>query len=327
MRRMDRYSEDSNNRVSRIDKNQDLYQNFSMNAIYTNITDVTNANAYEINPNSNINSRTTREAYQQLREYQDVEIPQSKKELDDVNYLYQRQENKIYDINSVLENARKNREKKDELDEKRKLKNNAYNILSGKNRKQLEKYREERAKRLSTPEEEEIRELIDTIASKTLAGEIDKATSVDLLSDLMATNILDKVEGSGELEKVTATHEITTVDDEIVDEKLSLSKQILETAEIQDLMLNGGPQPKILQTTEIKEIKEEKEEKNSKTQKIDAVKDPDFYTRSMDLSDKDFEMSDDFKEDKVPLPLKILIFILVIIIVGIAAYIIHQNFM
>ena len=40
-----------------------------------------------------------------------------------------------------------------------------------------------------------IRELIDTIASKTLAGEIDKATSVNLLSDLMATNLLDKVDG------------------------------------------------------------------------------------------------------------------------------------
>jgi hypothetical protein len=321
MKRMDRYNEEDNSRVSRIDKNQNLYQDFSMNAIYTNITDVTNSNAYEINPNNK--TLTTREAYQQLKEYQNVELPKEKKELEDVNYLSEKKENKIYDINSVLENARKNRTELDELDEKRKLKNNAYNILSGKNRKELEKYREERKKRLATPEEEELRELIDTIASKTLAGEIDKETTVDLLADLMATNILDKVDASGEIEKVTTTHEITTQDDEIVEEKLSVSKELMDTEEIQNLMLNGNPSNEQVLIEEAKV----KEEKNEKQEQIDKVKDPDFYTRSMDLSDKDFEMSDDFKEDKVPIGLKILIFILIIIIVGIAAYIIHQRFM
>lgn len=312
MKRMDRYNEDNNSRLSRIEKNKDLYQDFSMNAIYTNITDVTNSNVYEINPNTD-NSRTTREAYQQLTEYQDVELPKEKKELEDVNYLKERQENKIYDINSVLENARKNREGKDELDEKRKLKNNAYNILSGKNRKELEKYREERKKRLATPEEEELRELIDTIASKTLAGEIDKETTVDLLADLMATNVLDKVDGSEEFEKVTTTHEITKVDGEAVEEKLKVTTETIEPKEETNALSDTSDI-----TTEAS-IKEE--------QKIDKVKDPDFYTRSMDLSDKDFEMSDDFKEDKVPLGLKIIIFILIVIIVGIVAFIIHQRFM
>ena len=316
MRRMDRYNEDNNKRVTRLDKNQNLYQDVSMNAIYTNITDVTNSNAYEINPNIHENTRTTREAYQQLRELQTVEIPE-KKELEDVNYLKERKENKIYDINSVLENARKNREDKDELDEKRKLKNNAYNILSGKNRKELEKYREERKKRLATPEEEEIRELIDTIASKTLAGELDKETTVDLLADLMATNMLDKVEASGEIEKVSATHEITSVDGENVEEKLEVSKELMNTEDIKDLMTNGNQKEPVLI----------EDENNKKEQKIDKEKDNDFYTRSMDLSDKDFEMSDDFKEDKVPIGLKILIFLLIVIIVGIAAYIIHQRFM
>lgn len=312
MRRMDRYNEDTNSRISRIDKNKNLYQDFSMNAIYTNITDVTNANAYEIKPNTD-NSRTTREAYQQLKEYQNVELPKEKKELEDVNYLKDRQENKIYDINSVLENARKNREDKDELDEKRKLKNNAYNILSGKNRKELEKYREERKKRLATPEEEELRELIDTIASKTLAGEIDKETTVDLLADLMATNVLDKVDGSEDFEKVTTTHEITKVDGEAIEEKLKVTTETIEPKEESNALSDTSDI-----TTEAS-IKEE--------QKIDEKKDPDFYTRSMDLSDKDFEMSDDFKEDKVPLGLKIIIFILIVIIVGIVAFIIHQRFM
>ena len=315
MRRMDRYNEDNNSRVSRLDRNKNLYQDFSMNAIYTNITDVTNSNAYEINPNYTNATRTTREAYQQLRELNTIEEIPEKKELDDVNYLYQRKENKVYDINSVLENARKNRVELDELDEKRKLKNSAYNILSGKNRKELEKYREERKKRLATPEEEEIRELIDTIASKTLAGEIDKETTVDLLSDLMATSVLDKVDGSGEMEKVTTTHEITKVDGEKVEEKLKVTTETVEQKEETNAL------------SDTSDITTEASIKEETKQKIDKSKDPDFYTRSMDLSDKDFDMSDDFKEDKVPLGLKIIIFILIIIIVGIAAYIIHQRFM
>lgn len=313
MRRMDRYNENTNTPgSSRINKNQELYQNFSSNAIYTNITDVTNANAYEINNTKT--SHTTREEYQNLRKFQDVEpLPKSKKDLEDVNYLYQRKENKVYDINSVLEEARKNKEK-DALEEKRKLKNNAYNILSGKNKEALEKYREEKKKRLTTPEEEEIRELIDTIASKTLAGEIDKATSVDLLSDLMATNVLDTVDPQKVEEKEpTLIEEVVEVTEKIVpaeeqiDEKLSLSKEILDK--------------------EVEEINDK-----SNTEKISPKeqfenKDNDFYTRSMDLSDKDFNFNEDFKDKQLPLIVKILIFLLVIAVVAVTVYFIHQKIM
>ena len=43
------------------------------------------------------------------------------------------------------------------------------------------------------PEEDGLKELINTIASKTLAGEISKETGVDLLSDLMATSAFDRI--------------------------------------------------------------------------------------------------------------------------------------
>jgi len=283
MRRMDRYKDEMEPQ-SRIDLNQELYQNVSNNVVYTNITDVTNANAFEIQ--NKPSTRTTREAYQQMQKYKNVEpIPRSRKELDDINYLYQKRENKIYDINSVLEEAHRNRHEKDEKEEKRRLKNNEYNILTGINKEELEKYREEKKKRLTTPEEEEIRELIDTIASKTLAGEIDKATSVNLLSDLMATNVLDRVEGN--------KPEVKDEKEEI-DEKLSLSKKIFETSEIE---------------------KKEETKENTKTEK-----DPDFYTRSMDLSDKDFNISDEFKENSLPFPIKVLIFLLIVGLILLVLY-------
>ncbi len=293
MRRMDRYK-DENEPQSRTDLNQELYQNVSNNAIYANITDVTNANAFEISNNNQ--TRTTREAYQQMQKYQNMEpVPRSRKELEDFNYLYQKRENKIYDINSVLEEARRNRQEKDDKEEKRKLKNNEYNILSGVNKEELEKYREEKKKRLTTPEEDEIRELIDTIASKTLAGEIDKATSVNLLSDLMATSMLDKVEASSEI----AEEEMK----EAVDDKISTTEQIEETQE----------KPEIQEIIEVEDTKEEK-------------KDPDFYTRSMDLSEKDFNLSDEFKEKSLPLGIKILIFLIIIAIIAVTGYFIYKRF-
>lgn len=309
MRRMDRYQKEEKTRISRQEKNQELYQNVSTHSVYANITDVTNANAYEINKESNT-THTTREAYHQMQKYQNIEpINHNKKELDDFNHLYKKNENKVYDINSVLEQARKNRNDKDEKEEKRKLKNQAYNILSGVNKEELEKYREEKKKRLLTPEEEEIRELIDTIASKTLAGEIDKATSVDLLSDLMATNMLDKVE---KIEDIVPKEEPVVVEVEEVEEEptnktntLSLSDQVLNTEQIKEIKEKG-------QEEMITELKE---------------KDPDFYTKSMDLSDKDFEMSDDFKEKKLPLPVIILIILLISIVLGVATYFIYQKFL
>lgn len=298
MRRMDRYKEDDN-QISRYKRNQDLYQNYSTNTIYTNISDITNDNAYEISNNvNNSNSYRTREAYQQMQRYQDTgDIPRTKKELEDFNYLYPKKDNKIYDINSVLEEARKNRQEKDEREEKRKLKNNEYNILSGMNIQELEKYREEKKKRLTTSEEE-IRELIDTIASKTLAGEIDKATSVNLLSDLMATSIMDKVEASSDLPEIQK--------EESKEEKTDSIEQIEETSI----------------TEEIEKEKQENEENNDKTEE----KDLDFYTRSMDLSEKDFNLSDDFKESSLPIGVKILIALIIIAIIIITGYFIYKRF-
>lgn len=294
MRRMDRYNDETNQHLKRSEKNQELYQNVSTNTRFTNISDVTNANAFEINPKNN--SIKSRENYQKMKKYQNLEyIPRSKKELEDVKYIYKTKENKVYDINSVLEEARKNREEKDLLEEKRKLKNTSYNILAGLNAEELEKYREAKKKRIEKPNEEEIRELIDTITSKTLAGEIDKATSIDLLSDLMATNLLDKVEKPSK-----------EISNEEIDEKLSLSKEILDQEQI-------------------KKVEQMKEKELEKTAKSIKDADQDFYTRSMDLSDKDFDLSDDFKEKSLPLGLKFFIFILILAVISVAVYFIYQR--
>ena len=306
--RMERYEKEEQREISsRANKNQELYENIGRNTKYTNFTDVTNANAFDLGT-AQKNYRT-REGYHQMKEYNTfISEPKVKKELDEFNYLYQDHENKVYDINSVIAEAKKNRIKKDELEAKRKLKNTNYNILASLNTEELEKYRKEKVER-TKPDEEELRSLIDTITSKTLAGEIDQATSVDLLSDLMATNIMDRVE------KPEPDSDKSTDDDEIdedtfeetgeIEERLSLSKEILDKDQIE----------------KVNKLKEDKESGS-----IMDESDTDFYTRSMDLSDKDFEIDDEFKEKKLPTAVKIILIILIIAVIAIAGYFIYKNF-
>lgn len=307
--RMERYEKEEQREISsRANKNQELYENIGRNTKYTNFTDVTNANAFDLGT-AQKNYRT-REGYHQMKEYNTfISEPKIKKELDEFNYLYQDHENKVYDINSVIAEAKKNRIKKDELEAKRKLKNTNYNILASLNPEELEKYRKEKVER-TKPDEEELRSLIDTITSKTLAGEIDQATSVDLLSDLMATNIMDRVEKpEPDSDKSTddddETDEDTFEETGEIEERLSLSKEILDKDQIE----------------KVNKLKEDKESGS-----IMDESDTDFYTRSMDLSDKDFEMDDEFKEKKLPTAVKIILIILIIAVIAIAGYFIYKNF-
>ena len=299
--RMERYQERQQETSSRSTKNQELYENIGRNTKYTNFTDVTNANAFDLDA-AQKNYRT-REGYHQMKEYNPImpEQPKVKKELDEFNYLYQDRENKVYDINSVIAEAKKNRIKKDELEAKRKLKNTSYNILASLNPEELEKYRKEKVER-TKPDEDELRTLIDTITSKTLAGEIDQATSVNLLSDLMATNMMDRVDKPVKEDK---KEEKEDEDDEELEKSLSLSKEILDKDQIE-------------------KVNKLKDEKTSSS--IMDESDTDFYTRSMDLSDKDFEMDDEFKEKKMPIALKIILILLVIAVIAVAIYFIYKNF-
>ncbi len=301
--RMDRYNEiGAKKNYSRSERNKDLYENLGNNTRYTNITDVTNANAIDLtNLNQNIN---TREGYHQVKEYKQIEpIPKVKKELDDFNFLYKNRENRIYDVNRVLEEARKNY-KDDGKEEKRRLKDSRYNIITSLDKEELEKYRQECKNKIRTPEEEELHGLIDTITSKTLAGEIDQATSVNLLSDLMATNILDKV-------STAKKEESSDQEDEKTDPELELSKDVLDKNQLEEIVMLHDKEP--ITVTE---------DTNSQLNGADK----DFYTRSMDLSDEDFEMDSEFQEKKVPLILKISLILLVLVAIAVSAYFIWKNF-
>ncbi|MBO5120113.1 MAG: hypothetical protein J6C28_00320 [Bacilli bacterium] len=293
MRRMDRYKDETiEPKLTRSDQNKELYDSIGTNTRYASFSDVTNANAIDMSSKKNSN---TREGYHQMKEYQEVvPTPRVKKELEEFKSLYQDRENKVYDINNVLEEARKNRTEKDELEEKRKLKNSSYNILSNLNKEELEKYRQEKKHKVIHSSDDELRELIDTITSKTLAGDIQAASS--LLSDLMATSIMDPVEKPEEIEE---EQEAT-----LTDEKLNI-EEIKKLADKKEELAHAEDDEVI----KIEEKTECKKEEN-------IVKDDSFYTRSMDLSEADFELEEEFKEKKLPLGIKILIFLIIVVIIA-----------
>ena len=337
MRRMDRYNdEDTTVRLSRSNKNKDLYQNVGTNTRYANITDVTNANAIDIT--NTTSEYKTREDYQKMKKYGGVETPKVKKDLEEFNHIYNKHENRVYDINNVLEEARKNREE-DTLEEKRKLKNTSYNILASLNKEELEKFRQEKRERLFK-DDDELRDLIDTIASKTLAGEIEAAS--DLLSDLMATSIIDKkalketieeteeteddddsiiiekeeiiitTEPSEETEENEQVEEQETEDEYDDEDELSLSQKILDKEQIEDLKRYQEQLAQAEETTE--------EETEPETE---MEKDETFYTRSMDLSEEDFDLDSEFNK-KTPTFMKVLIIIILLVAIAISVYFLKQ---
>ena len=337
MRRMDRYKdEDTSEKISRSNRNQDLYQNVGNNTRYTNITDVTNANAIDIT-NTNTEYKT-REDYQKMKKYSnDTPTPKVKKDLDDFNHLYSKHENRVYDINNVLEEARKNRQE-DDLEEKRKLKNTSYNILASLNKEELEKYRQEKRDKVIR-DEDDLRGLIDTIASKTLAGELEIAS--DLLSDLMATSIMEKVDKNTTEEKTTSVEEKITLEDiekyasEEQPVKIVIEEEevIVETKEPEDEEIDDSEedmdttqiQPNhVLNKSEIEEIRRlnEKlsEQETTEPKQEEKKETEDFYTRSMDLSAEDFELEDEFKDKKTPVIIKVLIILILLIAIAAAIY-------
>lgn len=295
--RMDRYNttNKSNTSTSRSTKNKELYDTVGSNTRYTTFTNVRDANAIELN--NNTKNYNTREDYQKVKDYYSYsKEPKRKQEIEEFNYWYQDRDNKIYDINSVIDEAKKNRKEIDELEGKRKLKNENYNILSSLNKEELENYLKEK-KNSTRPDKEELKELINTITSKTLCGEIDQETGVNLLSDLMATQAHDAVV----MEKENKEEK-----DDILDKDVDL---VLEAKKLEE--------------------KIEQKQKENKSSKIFKDMDESFYTRSMDLSDKDFDMDDDLVKDlkpKIPLFLKIILALVLISLIGILVYFIVKSF-
>ena len=285
MGRMERYDNSNNNTRtrSRTEKNKDLYNDLGKLEKYTTLTDVSKIEAIELN--SAKKNYRTREGYHQIKDYDlNIKKPPVRRELDEFNYVYNTNERKTYDINKVLEEAKELRER-DNLEKKRKLHNEKYNILES-SEEELERFKEETKLRHKPIEnEEELEELINTITSKELREEIDKAedNTNTLLSDLMATNVNEET-----LKPIATKIENSKVEDD---------------------------------TKKIEKIKD-------KTRDLSDEIDKSFYTKSLDLSEEDFEFDGEekIKSSRFVTFLKFIFSVVLIVGVGFGVYYVITNF-
>lgn len=266
--RMDKYQNFSSNKenIKRTKKNQDLYSDFYSNTKYTNLDSYEDDPAVDFYSSSrNMNKRGD---YQKIKDYKNL-IPSKEIHSKEDLKKYLEEDNKVYDINSIIATAKKNRkDQEEELERKRKLRNSQYNIFEGTTLEELK----ERKKKIEE-EKEKIDEMINTISSEQLRNDIDHELEKDLFSDLMPTQT----------------------------KKEALAENV-------------------------KQLMKETEENKEEEQKEPTLEDIDrsFYTKSMDLSDADFEMDDELGQElnKNHTFLKIILILILFAVIGVAVYLI-----
>lgn len=273
--RMDRYSSNEESQLeSRTVRNKKKYDDLYTSVTYTNFSSI-NSNVIDL---SNIkDSSSRREVYQKSKgaSFQNEEIQEVK------DYEYPVFENKIrdFDINRVLEEARKNRDE-DELEKKRKLKTTEYNILLDLNEEKLKEYRQGKKEVLTEEDEKNIEELINTITSKTMSQDIKEAIDKEQDDN---SNDVNSVESENEEVEDSLLDDLmpTKIDETII------SGTILEEIET------------VVETISTDELdNNDSEDEESKETDAESAIDNSFYTKSMELSTDDLVHDEDTDEDE-----------------------------
>ncbi len=294
--------------LKRIDKNQVLYKEVSSKELED--FDL-NSNVSVIGEGNNVDIDKIREMLD--RKYR--ELPKNKPlnktepEIGKINL----DETREYDLNSILEQAHKEKEINYEEDRLKKLRNTQYDILKDldilkKDDEEIEEEDIEKAKPVNKEKEEKkLQELIDTITAKELIKQedFDELDPLDLLSDLRGNDENTKVLGA-------------------------LSDELL----IDEETIKGSKEP----TKEI-EVPELEEEKPLEIKPIDV--DMDFTrdvkmpakeeiqdltkSQNINFTQSDFDDFNDLKEDMHFTKIVIRILIIVIIIVFLVGGLILAN--
>ena len=218
-RRSDRYRETVESveevKKSRVNKNHTLYDEINSKIGFEEITPYNSDE--QINLSSLDMGNLKRGEYQRVKDYK--VLLEDKEDVNDQEKVEKVAPKKNYDINKVLEEAKKNREI-DELEGKRNLKDDDYNVLNTLNRKYLHQ------KGFTEEDNEELKELIDTITSKTLVDDIRDDEEKELLSELLATTIDVQLESELSNTQIMALTESSSDEEELTDTNSFYSKSL-----------------------------------------------------------------------------------------------------
>ena len=146
--RMERYTNNQDNRpTSRLERNKKVYEDLYTNVGYTQFTKL-DSNVVDLSSSSSFDEQTgRREQYQRNREVSPFISTTESFTMTDNHYeeeLDSFDNEKVYDINEVLKEAKKNREHPDELEKRRKLRTTEYNILAVLNSEKIKEYKEKK---------------------------------------------------------------------------------------------------------------------------------------------------------------------------------------
>lgn len=199
--RMDKYNSKTEDINSRTDKNQQLYKELYSNKTYTEFTDSVKDNVVDLT-SSNNDSRK-RSDTNKAKLYYDMITGSNlnKNSSKQINNGYRSiidsdLENKNYDINDVIEDAKKNRKEENEQEKQKKIKSAEYSILSDLSKEKIKEYHEKKEKGITKEEEDNLEELINTITSNSLRKKIDDQLLADLLpedNEKTSTSLLEEL--------------------------------------------------------------------------------------------------------------------------------------
>lgn len=186
--RMERYIESPDD-TARTKKNQDLYEDIYNNLPSSNISSLDNESEIDLSKIEEIIS--SREGYKRVKEYQSIvktkEDPEDYKEEYDI---YEDIDNKIYDINMILEDA-KSKRVVSEREKYRNLRNTQYDILSKLDFKEEQEEPEEMMVTDFFTQDKEIKGLMKDVNKANSENKKDfteetshTKTSLDLFDDL-----------------------------------------------------------------------------------------------------------------------------------------------
>lgn len=302
--RVNKYSTNDNEVLSRTKKNQRLY---------SEIGDELNK-PYDLNSNSVVLENNPKTIdIDKLKDMLDKQYKEEIKSkslasLDGMSEVSQinLNETREYDINAILSKAKEERKSDYEEDRLKKLRNTQLDILNGLNIEN-QKHDEEVSISVSKEEGNKLKSLIDTINLTEEINQTKAMDPLDLLSDLKGNNDETKVDGVQELTQEILkkaqeldTNQIEKVHDELEKELNS------DTAKIDNLTKN------------LKGIMEESNKK-------DLSKTDSFYTTSSMITKNDFDDFSDLKEDITATKVVVKILIVVVILAFICGVVFLLN--
>ena len=336
---MERYENSELGNLSRTKRNQDIYSS----------TDMSDLSRIKTNTNVSVISDAPKEIdIEKIKKYINSLNEEEEKKRKRISFDFpeqekvevKREEQRNYDINSVLEQAREKKETNYEEERHRKLNETGYDIL--KNIKireeQEEKNKLMEAEELTSPidelntQEKTIVNLIQNIQQESRKEDADKKNDVTEEKD-PTTDLFSELMGDNENTVVMAPiDESEENESNIKDVLLEMTRKLDEIKEpindlTQDLILE---KEKLKQQYESKEDLKSDEDDEEDSPKIDNI-DKSFYTNSISFNKTDFEGFEDLERSErksgiiAKIGIVLVILILIVTVFLILNYVLEWN--